>query len=104
MSLLARLRNWRVLVLERHFKIVGFTEEPTLESLAQLADEAGVLLIDDQGSGCLMDLRTIGLPPQPLLQESAAAADVTTIASRSPARRRSNMRPALNCRPSAARC
>jgi L-seryl-tRNA(Ser) seleniumtransferase len=36
-----------------NFRIVGFTEQPTLEELAGLAREAGVPLVEDQGSGLL---------------------------------------------------
>jgi L-seryl-tRNA(Ser) seleniumtransferase len=44
------------LVLKVHpsnFRIVGFTESPTLDDLARLASEAGVPLLEDQGSGLL---------------------------------------------------
>jgi L-seryl-tRNA(Ser) seleniumtransferase len=44
------------LVLKVHpsnFRIVGFTESPPLEELAALAEEAGVPLLEDQGSGLL---------------------------------------------------
>jgi L-seryl-tRNA(Ser) seleniumtransferase len=44
------------LVLKVHpsnFRIVGFTECPPLEELAALAEEAGVPLLEDQGSGLL---------------------------------------------------
>jgi L-seryl-tRNA(Ser) seleniumtransferase len=36
-----------------NFRIVGFTEEPPLEDLAALAREAGIPLVEDQGSGLL---------------------------------------------------
>jgi len=44
------------LILKVHpsnFRIVGFTEEPTLEELAELAKAAGIPLVEDQGSGLL---------------------------------------------------
>ncbi len=60
-----------------NFKVTGFTESPTIEELAQLAGERGVLLIDDVGSGCLLDVTKYGLPAEPTPQESVAAgADV----------------------------
>ena len=47
------------LILKVHpsnFRIVGFTEEPALEELADLARAAGVPLVEDQGSGLLAPL------------------------------------------------
>ena len=60
-----------------NFKVVGFTASVTLEELAQLARERGLALIDDLGSGCLLDTTQFGLPPEPTPRESlAAGADV----------------------------
>lgn len=59
-----------------NYRIVGFTEEPSLEELRRIARARGIRLIDDQGSGCLFDLRTLGLPAQTTLPESAHLADV----------------------------
>ncbi len=56
-----------------NFKIVGFTEEPSLRELRAVADEHGVLLLDDIGSGCLLDTTRFGLAPEPTPQESMAA-------------------------------
>ncbi len=62
-----------------NFKISGFTEMPSLDELASVARDAGVLLIDDLGSGCLLDTTAYGLPPEPTPQASiAAGADVVT--------------------------
>jgi L-seryl-tRNA(Ser) seleniumtransferase len=36
-----------------NFRIVGFTEQPSLEEMSGLAREAGVPLVEDQGSGLL---------------------------------------------------
>ncbi len=47
------------LILKVHpsnFRIVGFTEEPALEELAELAAAAGLPLVEDQGSGLLEPL------------------------------------------------
>ncbi len=47
------------LILKVHpsnFRIVGFTEEPSLEELADLAGAAGIPLVEDQGSGLLEPL------------------------------------------------
>jgi L-seryl-tRNA(Ser) seleniumtransferase len=60
-----------------NFKIVGFTEQTTIEEMATLARDRGVLLIDDLGSGCLLDTTRFGLPAEPTPQASVAAgADV----------------------------
>lgn len=56
-----------------NFRITGFTESPPLADLAKLAHERGLLLIDDLGSGCLIDTTAYGLAPEPLVQESIAA-------------------------------
>ncbi len=60
-----------------NFKLVGFAESTPIQELAQLAREQGVLLLDDIGSGCLLDTTKYGLPPEPTPQASiAAGADV----------------------------
>ena len=60
-----------------NFRVVGFTEQPAIEGLASLARERGLLLIDDVGSGALIDPRHFGLGEEPLVQASVAAgADV----------------------------
>ena len=59
-----------------NFRIVGFTETPTLQELRSAADNAGqsgALLIDDIDSGCLLDTATYGLAPEPTPQDSIAA-------------------------------
>ena len=44
-----------------NFRIVGFTEQPTLAELQAVASAAGALLLDDIGSGCLLDTSRFGL-------------------------------------------
>lgn len=56
-----------------NFRIVGFTEETALPEMASIAREHGVLLIDDIGSGCLLETREYGLTHEPTPQESVAA-------------------------------
>ncbi len=51
-----------------NFRIVGFTEMPTLEELAGLAGDAGIPLALDQGSGLLR-------PPNEALAEEATASE-----------------------------
>lgn len=60
-----------------NFKISGFTAAVTIREMAELAHERDLLLIDDLGSGCLLDATRYGLPPEPIPQESlTAGADV----------------------------
>ena len=61
-----------------NFKIVGFTASVGIDELAELARERGLWLIDDVGSGCLLDTEQFGLAPEPRPQESLdAGADLT---------------------------
>ena len=61
-----------------NFRIVGFTESPSIQDLSRLAHEHGLLLLDDIGSGCLLDTTGYGLAPEPMVQESVkAGADLT---------------------------
>ena len=60
-----------------NFRLTGFTERPALPELAALARERGLLLLDDLGSGSLVDTGRFGLPPEPTVQRSVASgADV----------------------------
>jgi L-seryl-tRNA(Ser) seleniumtransferase len=64
------------LVLRAHrsnFKIVGFTEEPEFKDIVKLAHQAGVPVLDDLGSGALLDTAEYGLAHEPTVQESLAA-------------------------------
>jgi L-seryl-tRNA(Ser) seleniumtransferase len=56
-----------------NFRVVGFTTFPELDALAALAHDRGVLLLDDLGSGCLLDTRAFGMMREPMVQESIAA-------------------------------
>jgi len=56
-----------------NFRIVGFTEQPRLRDLARVAHERGVSLLDDIGSGCLLDVRQFGLAAEPTVSQSLAA-------------------------------
>ncbi len=62
-----------------NFRVIGFTHQPTLEELVALAHERGLPLIDDLGSGTLLDTAPYGLVHEPTVQESiAAGADIVT--------------------------
>jgi L-seryl-tRNA(Ser) seleniumtransferase len=56
-----------------NFRIIGFTETPSIQELGWLARERGTLLLDDLGSGCLLDTTQFGLAPEPTVTESIAA-------------------------------
>lgn len=64
------------LVVRAHhsnFRIIGFTAEPSMAELAALAQQAGLPLVDDLGSGVLLDTARYGLSHEPTVQESLAA-------------------------------
>ena len=44
-----------------NFEISGFTEQPSLEELVELAQRRKIPLLEDLGSGALFDLQTIGV-------------------------------------------
>jgi L-seryl-tRNA(Ser) seleniumtransferase len=52
---------------------MGFTKQVSLESLVELAHDSGLFLVDDLGSGALVDLSNWGLPKEPTVQESIIA-------------------------------
>ncbi len=56
-----------------NFTLLGFTSEPTLEEVAGVAHRAGLPLVDDLGSGALLDTSRFGLGHEPMVQESLAA-------------------------------
>jgi L-seryl-tRNA(Ser) seleniumtransferase len=68
------------MVLRAHrsnFKMVGFTEEPEFKSIVEAAHRAGQIVVDDLGSGALLDTATYGMAHEPMVQESLGAdADV----------------------------
>ena len=70
------------LVLKVHtsnYRISGFTGEVEAARLAQLSHAAGVPLVNDLGSGTLVDLRRWGLRPEPTVRDAVAqGADLVT--------------------------
>lgn len=64
------------LILHAHhsnFRIIGFTTEPSLPELVELGNERGVPVMDDLGSGAVLDTAQFGLAHEPMVQESVAA-------------------------------
>lgn len=60
-----------------NFKIIGFTEEPTLDEITRVSHAADIPVIDDLGSGTLLNTENYGLIHERTVQESlAAGADV----------------------------
>jgi len=56
-----------------NYRIVGFAEEPEIEPLAELGKKRGIPVIDDIGSGALVDLKAYGLESEPLVRRSVGA-------------------------------
>ncbi len=62
-----------------NFRLEGFTARPGPEELAALARKRRVALVEDLGSGALVDLAPFGLEHEPTVGESlAAGCDVVT--------------------------
>ena len=75
------LRPKTGVVLKVHpsnYRIEGFTTAVPAAALAPLARRHGVPLIDDQGSGTLVDLAKYGLPHEPTVAHAVANADIVT--------------------------
>jgi L-seryl-tRNA(Ser) seleniumtransferase len=56
-----------------NFKVVGFTHQASLGEMVRVAREHAIPLIDDLGSGCLLDVTPFGLAHEPTVQESIAS-------------------------------
>ncbi len=56
-----------------NYKIVGFTEEPELADLVKITHSHNALLLDDLGSGAILDTSKYGLSHEPTIQDSLAA-------------------------------
>jgi L-seryl-tRNA(Ser) seleniumtransferase len=52
-----------------NFRVMGFTSEVSLQDLVQLGKEYQLPVVDDLGSGCLIDLTRYGLEKEPTVQE-----------------------------------
>jgi len=56
-----------------NFRVIGFTTEVPLAELVEIGNWKGVPVIDDLGSGALLDTAQYGLMHEPMVQESLAA-------------------------------
>jgi L-seryl-tRNA(Ser) seleniumtransferase len=73
--------NTRILlrVHRSNFQITGFTEQPRLDELVRLARRRNLPLIEDLGSGALLDLSAVGVKGEPgVLDSLRAGVDVVT--------------------------
>jgi L-seryl-tRNA(Ser) seleniumtransferase len=62
-----------------NFEITGFTEQPGIEELVDLARRRKIPLMEDLGSGGLLDLRSVGVTGEPTVLDSLrAGVDVVT--------------------------
>ena len=70
------------LILKVHtsnFRIVGFTEEAEIIPLVALGKQHAIPVMDDLGSGCLIDLDQYGLQHEPTVRDVlSAGVDVVT--------------------------
>ena len=55
-----------------NFTVSGFTEKPEVEELIALGQRAGLPVVEDLGSGCLVDLSAAGIE-EPTVRESVEA-------------------------------
>jgi L-seryl-tRNA(Ser) seleniumtransferase len=58
---------------QSNFRIHGFTETPTLEELVALGRKHNLPVVDDIGSGALVDFSRFGLDGEPVARASVAA-------------------------------
>jgi len=62
-----------------NYRVVGFACEVPLETMVDIGQRHGVPVVDDLGSGSLLDTSAFGLAPEPMVQASiAAGADLVT--------------------------
>jgi L-seryl-tRNA(Ser) seleniumtransferase len=56
-----------------NYRMRGFTERPELDELVALARNSHIPLVEDIGSGCLVDLTPYGIKDEPVVQSSLSA-------------------------------
>ncbi|HDH05009.1 MAG TPA: L-seryl-tRNA(Sec) selenium transferase, partial [Nitrospirae bacterium] len=66
-------------VHQSNYKVIGFTEEVPIEKLVKLGREFRIPVMDDLGSGCLINLEKFGIYGEPTVQEvTGQGADIVT--------------------------
>src|SRR5438874_2529703 len=61
-----------------NFKVTGFTDKPSLEELVTLSQRTGIPLVEDLGSGCLVDLAEHGITEPTVRQSVEAGVGIST--------------------------
>ena len=61
-----------------NFKVTGFTNKPSLEELVALSRRTGIPLVEDLGSGCLVDLTEKGITEPTVRQSVEAGVGIVT--------------------------
>jgi L-seryl-tRNA(Ser) seleniumtransferase len=61
-----------------NFKVTGFTDKPSLEELAGLSQRSSLPLVEDLGSGCLVDLSEFGISEPTVRQSVEAGVGIVT--------------------------
>jgi L-seryl-tRNA(Ser) seleniumtransferase len=62
-----------MLVHPSNYAVVGFSETPGIKDLVKLGSEKGLPVIDDVGSGALLDFGRFGMNDEPMVADSIAA-------------------------------
>ena len=61
-----------------NFKVTGFTDKPSLGELVALSQRRGIPLVEDLGSGCLVDLSEYGISEPTVRQSVEAGVGIVT--------------------------
>ncbi len=61
-----------------NFTVTGFTDKPSLEDLVSLSQRSGLPLVEDLGSGCLVDLTESGIAEPTVRQSVEAGVGIVT--------------------------
>jgi L-seryl-tRNA(Ser) seleniumtransferase len=56
-----------------NFRMIGFTERPALEDFVELGKRRNIPTFEDLGSGCIVDLRPVGVADEPVAADSIRA-------------------------------
>jgi L-seryl-tRNA(Ser) seleniumtransferase len=64
-----------------NFVVEGFTHVPELSDLVEVGEKHGIPVINDLGSGCLVDTRKYGLDQEPQVQDSVSDGAALTLFS-----------------------